>query len=82
MFNQPEDKKVDFDVKQATLAEQQQNTFLSKLSDTVKQIGEYQTMIGLDKGERKMKMQGVMRSDCKIDVTQHFARYDAKVEKA
>lgn len=45
---------------------------LNKLSATVQRIDEYKEYVGLNKGERKMKMQGVMREDCKMDIQKHF----------
>ena len=35
----------------------------------------------MDKGERKMKMQGVMPKDCKIDLTKHFSKPDYRAEE-
>ena len=59
----------------------QEDTFLAKLNDTVKRIGEYHSMIGSEKGERKMKMQGVMKDDVVMDVSKHFTKVDYKAEK-
>lgn len=74
-----EEKKVDFDVEEESEVEEltprawegeavNTNTFLFKLSQTVQRIDAYKEHVGLNKGERKMKMQGVLSKDCKIDV--------------
>ncbi len=38
-------------------------------------------MTGLDKGDRKMKMQGVLKDDISMDVGKHFTVVDYKAEK-
>lgn len=90
-FQQPsEEKKVGFDVDEESEAEQavkpyestevNMNTFLYKLSTTVQRIDAYKEHLGLNKGERRMKMQGVLRGDCKIDINKHFAKHNAQAE--
>ena len=58
-----------------------QHTFLNKLSGTVKNISEYQQFLGTEEGGRKMKMQGVVSKDCRIDITKHFKKPDYVAEK-
>ena len=57
------------------------HTFLNKLSGTVKDIGEYHKFLGAEDGGRKMKMQGVVSKDCRIDITKHFKKPDYVAEK-
>ena len=57
------------------------HTFLNKLSGTVKNISEYQQFLGTEEGGRKMKMQGVVSKDCRIDITKHFKKPDYVAEK-
>ena len=73
-----EEKKVDFifDVEKLN-----QESFLKKLSDTVKKIGEKQSYIGQDQEARKMKMQGVLKASCKIDLYKHFTKPDFRAEE-
>ena len=74
LSSQPnEEKKVDFsfDVDQLN-----KNAFLNKLSTAVKKIGEYQSLVGKPDEGRKMKYQGVLSQDCKIDIKQHFSKPD------
>ena len=61
-------------------AEVNMNTFLYKLNCTVQRIDAYKEHLGLNKGERRMKMQGVLKQDCKIDLNKHFAKPDARAE--
>ena len=73
-----EEKKVEFAFDVDKLNE---DNFLNKLQTTVKRIGEFQEHVGADKEGRKMKMQGVMRPDCKIDLQKHFSKPDYRAEK-
>ena len=74
-----EEKKVDFAFNVEKLKEEE---FLNKLNSTVKRIGDYHEHLGLEDGGRKMKMQGVMKPDCSIDLKKHFAKPDYRAEKA
>ena len=47
----------------------------------MKRIDDYKVHLGMDKGERKMKMQGVMSKDCKLDLTKHFSKPDYQAER-
>lgn len=73
-----EEKKVEFAF---DVDELNKHSFLNKLSGTVKDIGEYQKFLGTEEGGRKMKMQGVVSRDCRIDIKQHFQKPDYVAEK-
>ena len=73
-----EEKKVEFAF---DVDELNKHSFLNKLSGTVKNVHEYQSFLGADEGGRKMKMQGVMSKDCRIDIRQHFQKPDYVAEK-
>ena len=62
------------------LEENNMNTFLFKLQTAVQKIDQYKSHVGLDKQPRTMKMQGVLKEDCKIDLQKHFAKHDYKSE--
>ena len=73
-----EEKKVEFAF---DVDELNKHSFLNKLSGTVKNISEYQQFMGTEDGGRKMKMQGVVSKDCRIDIKQHFQKPDYVAEK-
>lgn len=73
-----EERKVDFHFDVEKLREDE---FLNKLSSTVKRIGEYKDHLGSAAEDgRKMKMQGVVKSDVTIDINKHFQKFDPVAE--
>ena len=58
-----------------------EENFLNKLNTTVKKIGEFHDHLGFEEGGRKMKMQGVLKPDCRIDLQKHFSKPDYWAEK-
>ena len=79
MLEDKEEKKVDFALDFDKLNE---HTFLTRLSSTVKTINDYQSFMGTDiDSGRKMKMQGVVSSNCPKDIHKHFTLPDYKAEK-
>ena len=73
-----EEKKVEFAFDVEKLNEE---AFLNKLQTAVKRIDDYKVHLGMDKGERTMKLQGVMPKDCKLDLTKHFSKPDYVAER-
>ena len=75
------DRKIAKPIQPWELEENNMDTFLYRLKCAVQKIDQYKEHVGLDKGERKMKMQGVLREDCKIDLQKHFAKHDDRAEQ-
>lgn len=69
-----EEKKVDFAI-------DTENNFLNKLTSTVKKIEQFHEVIGKPSEGRKMKLQGVLSSNCKVDIQKHFCKPDFATQK-